>query len=118
MPFATGFVLVTPHYRGDPQKIEEIKAHMRNLGFEVYDIGTDLYIVYYIEADTVNEMEDLIKAAESHPGVAKAYVVYGFLQDKATEEAINEMLEKGEIELDEDAKKYIKMVLDQMRGGY
>ncbi|UXD21180.1 hypothetical protein IPA_00905 [Ignicoccus pacificus DSM 13166] len=118
MPFATGFILVNPTHRGDPAKIEEIKKHLESLGFELYDLGTDLYIVYYVEAETVNQLEDLIKAAEAHPGVAKAYVSYGFLQDKALEDAINEMLLNGEIALDEDAKNYIKTILEQMRGGY
>lgn len=118
MPFASGFVLVNPTYRDDPQKIEEIKEHMRKLGFEIYDIGSSIYIVYFVEGDTINDIEDKIKAAETHPGIAKAYVTYGFLEDKATEEAINEMLERGEIALDEDAKNYIKIILEQMRGGY
>ena len=118
MPFATGFILINPTHRGKPEKMEEIKHHLRSLGFELYELDTDLYIVYYVEADTVNQLEDLIKAAESHPGVAKAYVSYGFLQDKALEEAINEMLLSGELALDEDAKKYIRTILEQMKGGY
>ncbi|RUM46600.1 MAG: hypothetical protein DSY37_04920 [Hyperthermus sp.] len=114
MPFATGFILLTPHYRSEPGRSEVIK-YMERLGFEVYDVGKPAFLVFYVEADDVDSLENIIKIVEEHDGVAKAYIAYGFMGDDYLREYINEALERGEIELDESTINYIKSILAKLK---
>jgi hypothetical protein len=113
--FVTDFILLTTAYREEPKRSEVLK-YLESLGFELYDVGKPSVVVFYLEAPTIKDIEDIIKAAESHEGVAKAYITYGFVADEATKRLINEGLEKGEIELDETTIEYIKKILAKLTG--
>ena len=115
MPFATGFVVLAEAYQGG-EKRREVIGFLESLGFEVYDVGKPRVLVFYVEADTVKALEDVIKAAERHDGVVKAYVVYGFLGDREAEEMINRGLEEGWIELDETMVDYLNRILRRLEG--
>ncbi len=113
MAFATGFILITPHYREEPKR-SEVKRYLEELGFEIYEIGNPGFIVYYVEAPDPKALEDVIKLAEQHDGVAKAYVAYGFMADDQMRQWINDALESGELVLDETMIDYIKTILAKM----
>ena len=114
MAFATGFILIAPHYRKEPKR-SELKQYLAGLGFELYEIGKEGFIVYYVEAPDFKEVEKLIKTAERHDGVAKAYIAYGFVADESTRWFINEALAEGEIEIDETTLDYIKKILSRLQ---
>ncbi|BES81453.1 hypothetical protein [Pyrodictium abyssi] len=110
MAFAAGFLLLTPHYRDEPKR-REVKQYLENLGFELYEVGKQAFIVFYVEAPNPKALEDVIKMAEQHDGVAKAYIAFGFMGDDAVREWINDALARGELELDESTKEYIRGIL-------
>ncbi len=110
MAFASGFILVAPHYREEPKR-SEVRKHLENLGFEVYDVGKPAFLVFYVEAPNPKILEDVIKTAETHEGIIKAYIVFGFLADNSVKEWINDALARGEIELDESILNMIKDIL-------
>ncbi|AEM39186.1 hypothetical protein Pyrfu_1328 [Pyrolobus fumarii 1A] len=114
MPFASGFVLLTAEYKDEPKR-SEVKKHLESLGFEVYDIGDPYRIVFYVEVDDLGGLERIIKAAETHEGIAKAYIVYGFLGDSETKRRINEALLSGEAELDESTRELIEWILSRLK---
>jgi hypothetical protein len=111
--FVTGFILLTAGYREEPKR-SEVLRHLESLGFELYDVGKPSVVVFYLEAPTIKDIENIIKTAESHEGVAKAYITYGFVADEATRRWINEALERGEIELDESTVEYIRKILEKL----
>ncbi len=113
MAFAAGFLLITPPYRKEPKR-SEVKKHLEQLGFELYEIGKEGFIVYYVEAPDVKALENVIKMAEQHEGVAKAYVAYGFMADDATRGFVNAALEAGELELDKSMVEYLKTILGRL----
>jgi len=113
MAFAAGFLLLTPPYRKEPKR-SEVKQHLQGLGFELYEVGKESFIVYYVEAPDVKALENVIKAAEMHEGVAKAYVAYGFMADNATRDYVNAALAAGELELDESMLNYIRKILEKL----
>ncbi|ABM81207.1 hypothetical protein [Hyperthermus butylicus] len=115
MAFASGFMIITQPYRSEPKR-SEVRQHLERLGFELYEVGKDAFIVFYVEAPTLADIEEIIKAAERHEGIAKAYVVYAFAGDNATKEWINWALERGEIELDESMMEYIRNILVKLKG--
>jgi hypothetical protein len=110
LAFAAGFLLLTPHYREEPKR-SEVKQYLENLGFEVYEVGKPAFIVFYVEAPNPKALEDIIKTAERHDGVAKAYVAFSFMADNDVREWINEALARGELELDQSTKEYIRAIL-------
>ena len=110
MPFATGFFLIAPDYRS-PEHYQRILKALREMGFEVYETDNPAYIIFYVEAPDVNSLDKGIRMGESVEGVAKAFVVWGFLADDAAREELERMLENGEISLTEEAKKYFEHVL-------
>ncbi len=113
MAFMTGFFLLNENYTS-PEKRREVVEYLRSLGFEVYEVGLERFIVFYVEGETIPEVEKLVKAAESHPGIVKAYIAFGFTGDRAKEEEIDRMLETGELELDESMVNYIKWILSKL----
>ena len=113
MAFMTGFFLLNEHYTS-PEKRREIIEYLKSLGFEVYDIGLERFIVFYVEGPSIPEVEKTVKAAESHPGIVKAYIAFGFVGDKAKEEELDRMLESGELELDQSMVDYIKWILSRV----
>ena len=113
MAFAAGFFLITPPYRKEPKR-SEVKKYLESLGFELYEIGKESFIVYYVEAPDFKSLENVIKMGEQHDGVAKAYVAYGFVADDSARWYINEALESGELELDESMVEYIKQILSRL----
>jgi nitrate reductase NapAB chaperone NapD len=113
LAFAAGFFLITPHYRKEPKR-SEVKKYLEQLGFELYEIGKEGFIVYYVEAPDVKALENVIKTAEQHEGVAKAYVAYGFMADDATRSFVNAALESGEIELDQSMVDYLQKILQKL----
>jgi|GEM_PF-2191898 len=113
MAFAAGFLLITPPYRKEPKR-SEVKQYLQSLGFELYEVGKEAFIVYYVEAPDVKSLENVIKTAEMHEGVAKAYVAYGFMADDATRQFVNAALEAGELELDESMVEYIQEILKKL----
>lgn len=116
MAFATGFLLLAPHYRDEPKR-SEVKQYLENLGFELYEVGKPFFIVFYVEAPNPKALEDVIKTAEQHNGVAKAYIAFGFMADDAVKEWINDALARGELELDETTKEYIRGILAKIAPG-
>ena len=113
MAFMTGFFLLADTHTS-PEKRAEVLEYLRRLGFELYEIGAERLIVFYVEAPTIKDVENLVKMAESHPGVVKAYIAFGFVGDKAKEEEINRMIETGELEIDESTIEYIKTILAKL----
>ncbi len=113
MAFMTGFFLVLKPYREEPKR-SELKQYLEQLGFEIYDVGKPHALVFYVEGDTVKDVENKIKMAESHNGIAKAYIAYGFTGSREMKEWLNEMLERGEIELDQSTIEYLKTILAKM----
>ncbi len=113
MAFMTGFFLVLKPYREEPKR-SELKQYLEQLGFEIYDVGKPHALVFYVEGDTVKDVENKIKMAESHDGIAKAYIAYGFTGSREMKEWLNEMLEQGEIELDQSTIEYLKTILAKM----
>jgi len=113
MAFMTGFFLLNPAYT-EPGKREEVLRFLQSLGFELYEVGHERFVVFYVEAPTVDDLDKIIKMAESHDGVVKAYIAFGFLGDKAKEAEIDRALEEGEIELDESMVEYIKWILSRI----
>ncbi len=91
-----------------------MKKELERLGFELYEVGRPAVLVYYVEAETVKELEEKIKAAEALDGVIKAYIVYGFLAGNEVREWINKSLESGELELDNTTREYIKWILKRL----
>ena len=116
MPFMTGYFLLAPEYRSGDKRIEAIK-YLTGLGYEIYDVGISQYLIYYLEAPSINKPDEISKAAEGHPGILKAFVAMGVMADDAKIEEIAEQLESGEIELDETAKGYLKELLKLLKGG-
>lgn len=110
MAFAAGFFLIAPHYREEPKR-SEVKRHLEGLGFELYEVNKPSFIVFYIEAPSPKALEDIIKTAEQHGGVAKAYIAFGFMGDNSVKEWINDALARGELELDQSTKDYIRGIL-------
>ena len=113
MAFMTGFFLVLKPYREEPKR-SELKQYLEQLGFEIYDVGKPHALVFYVEGDTIKDVENKIKMAESHDGIAKAYIAYGFTGSREMKEWLNEMLERGEIELDQSTIEYLKTILAKM----
>lgn len=113
MAFASGFFLLTAGYREEPGR-SEVKEYLQKLGFELYEVGKPSFIVFYVEAPDVKSLEDVIKSAEEHPGVAKAYIAYGFMADNRVKEWINEALAAGELEIDESTREYIRTILSRI----
>ena len=113
MAFMTGFFLLNENYLA-PEKRREIIEYLKSLGFEVYDVGLERFLVFYVEAPTIPDVEKIVKTAESHPGIVKAYIAFGFTGDRAKEEEIERMLESGELELDESMVNYIKWILSKL----
>ena len=113
MAFMTGFFLVLGPYRQEPKR-SELKKYLEQLGFEIYDVGKPHALVFYVEGETVKDVENKIKMAEDHDGIAKAYIAYGFTGSREMKDWINEMLERGEIELDESTIQYLKTILEKM----
>ncbi len=113
MAFMTGFFLLNPEY-AKPDKRGEVIRFLQGLGFELYDVGHERFIVFYVEAPTVDDLDKIIKAAESHDGIVKAYIAFGFLGDEAKEAELDRALEEGEIELDESMVEYIKWILSRI----
>ncbi len=113
MAFMTGFFLVLNPYREEPKR-SELKQYLEQLGFEIYDVGKPHALVFYVEGDTIKDVENKIKMAESHDGIAKAYIAYGFTGSREMKEWLNEMLERGEIELDQSTIEYLKTILAKM----
>jgi len=116
LAFAAGFLLLAPHYRDEPKR-SEVKQHLENLGFELYEVGKPSFIVFYVEAPSPKALEDVIKTAEQHDGVAKAYIAFGFMADDTVKEWINDALARGELELDETTKEYIRGILAKIAPG-
>ena len=114
--FVTGFILIAPSHRREPER-SKVLEHLQKLGFELYDVGKESVVVFYLEAPTIRDIEDIIKAAEQHDGVAKAYITYGFVGDEAMRRWLNEAIERGEVELDETTIQYIKKILEKLTGG-
>jgi len=110
MPFATGFFLIAPDYR-DPENYSKILKRLRDMGFEVYETDNPAYVVFYVEAPDVNTLDRGIRLGEKVEGIAKAFVVWGFLADDNAREELERMLERGEISLTEEAKKYFEHLL-------
>ena len=115
MAFAAGFMLVIPRWRDEPKR-SELKKWLEEMGFEVYEAGKPNFLVFYVEAPDVKSLEEKIKAAERHEGIAKAYIAYGFMADDETRRMINEALEKGEMELDQSMIDYLKTILAKLEG--
>jgi hypothetical protein len=120
MAFASGFFLLTQRYREEPRR-SELKNYLEQLGFEVYEVGKPSFLVFYVEAPSPKALEDVIKTAERHEGVAKAYIVFGFLSDDSVREWLNEAIVRGEVELDKSTLNYIRGILSKLtsvkRGG-
>jgi hypothetical protein len=114
LAFAAGFLLITAPYRKEPKR-SDLKRHLEQLGFELYEVGKEAFIVYYVEAPDFKSLESIIKTAEQHEGVAKAYIAYGFVADDATRWFINEALARNEIELDESMIEYLKQILSRIQ---
>ena len=110
MAFMTGFFLLKPEYRQEPRR-SEVRRFLESLGFEVYDVGVPTSLVFYVEGPSVEALEDVIKAAESHEGIVKAYIAYGFMADRSVQDMVNEMLASGEVELDQSTIEYLKTIL-------
>ncbi len=115
MVFMTGFVLIDPSYR-EGEKRDEVKRFLSDIGFEVYETNASPYLVYYVEANTVKELDDLSKLATSHPGVLKVYVSYGYLGDDEKLERLEEALEKGEIAVGESVIEYLRELIEDLKG--
>lgn len=115
MAFASGFFLLTQRYREEPRR-SELKNYLERLGFEVYDVGKPSFLVFYVEAPSPKALEDVIKTAERHEGVAKAYIAFGFLSDNSVKEWLNEAIARGEIELDKSTLDYIRGILSRLTG--
>jgi len=113
MAFAAGFMLVIPRWRDEPKR-SELKRYLESLGFELYETGKPNFIVFYVEAPDVKALEEKIKTAERHEGIAKAYIAYGFMADDETRWMINEMLARGELELDKSMIDYLKTILARL----
>jgi len=110
VPFATGFFLVAPNYRGT-EEYARIASQLRELGFEIYETDNPAYLIFYVEAPDVKSLERVIKTGETIEGVAKAFVVWGFLADDDARRELEEMLERGEISLSDEARKYFEDLL-------
>ncbi len=115
MAFVTGFILINPAYREEPRRSQVIK-YLQELGFELYEVGKPAAVVFYLEAPTIKDIENIIKIAEQHDGVAKAYIAYGFTGDEQLHRWINEALERGELELDETTIEYIRKIIEKLEG--
>lgn len=113
MPFAAGFFLIIPRWRKEPQR-SELKKYLESLGFELYEPGKPNFIVFYVEAPDVKSLENVIKMAEKHEGVAKAYISYGFLADDEVREWINEALESDELEIGDGMLEYLKQIASRL----
>ncbi len=113
MPFATGFFLIAPQYR-KPEVIAKIREVLHKSGFETYEMDNPAYLLFYVEAPTVDDLIDIIRYAEGVEGVLKAYVAYGFLADKEAEERLNRMLLNKEIGVSEEAKAYYRLILSKI----
>jgi hypothetical protein len=113
MAFMTGFFLVIGEYRSEPKR-SELKQYLESLGFEIYDVGKPSALVFYVEGETIKELEDKIKLAEQHDGIAKAYIAYGFTGSRELQDWLNEALERGEIELDQTTINYLKTLLQKI----
>ncbi len=116
MAFASGFFLLTQPYREEPRR-SELKNYLEQLGFEVYEAGKPSFLVFYVEAPSPKALEEVIKTAERHEGVAKAYIAFGFLSDNSVKEWLNEAIARGEIELDQSTLNYIRSILSRITGG-
>ena len=115
MPFATGFIVIHPRYR-EGERRREVLDHLARLGFEVYEVGRPAVVVYYVEAPTVKELEERIKAAEAHEGVLKAYIVYGFLAPDSVREWLNRAILEGEVELDPSMLEMLDKIISALTG--
>jgi len=113
LPFATGFFLIAPQYR-NPEVIAKIREELAKAGFETYEMDNPAYLLFYVEAPTVDDLVDVIRYAEGIEGVLKAYIAYGFLADKEAEERLNQLLENKEIGVSEEAKAYFRLVLSRI----
>ena len=113
MPFATGFFLIAPEYRS-AESYNTIASKLRELGFEIYETNNLAYMIFYVEAPDVKSLERIIKTAEGVEGVLKAFIAWGFLADAQAQRELEEMLERGEISLTEEAKDYFRGVLKSL----
>ncbi len=113
--FATGFFLLAETHVEEPHRTRIIQQ-LEQMGFEIYDVGRKHVVVFYVEAPDIKSLENIIKAAEQIEGVAKAYIVYGFMGDEEMRRRINEAILRGEIVLDESTIRYIDWILAKLTG--
>ncbi len=115
MPFMAGYFLLNPEYR-EGEKRKEVADYLSQLGFEIYDVGLKPYLIFYLEAPSTKDLDEITKMAESHPGVLKAYVAMGVLASDEKIEELAKQLESGEVALDESFVEYLKFILANIRG--
>ncbi len=115
MVFATGFILLAETHIEEPLR-SQVLSKLEQMGFELYEVGRKHVVVFYVEAPDVKRLEEVIKAAEAIEGVAKAYIVYGFMGDEEKRREINEAIWRGDVVLDETTIRYIDWILSKLQG--
>jgi nitrate reductase NapAB chaperone NapD len=108
-------MILEPSYQEEPRR-SSLKKRLEEMGFEVYEVGRSDVLVFYVEGDTIENLEQKIRAAEESEGVVKAYIAYAFLASDEVREWVNRAIESGEVVLDETTVRELRRILEALRG--